>query len=147
MLRRILFAGCLSTILTAYGLAQQAGQIVGSVTDGKGEAVAGATIKALEVGTGFARNVVTDSDGRYVLPALRPTQYEITVEASGFRSFRRAGVELLANQSLTINIALEVGVVTETVQVEAAAVQVDTSTSTLKEVVDRARIAELPLNG
>src|SRR5215813_11418497 len=147
MLRRILFAGCLATILTAYGLAQQAGQIVGSVTDGKGEAVAGATVKALEVGTGFARNVVTDSDGRYVLPALRPTQYEIMVEASGFRSFRRAGVELLANQSLTINIALEVGVVTETVQVEAAAVQVDTSTSTLKEVVDRARIAELPLNG
>ncbi len=147
MLRRLLIAGWMAALLTAYALAQQAGQIVGSVTDNKGAAVANATVKALEVGTGFARNVVTDGDGRYVLPALRPTQYEITVEAGGFRSFRRAGVELLANQSLTINITLEVGVVTETVQVEGAAVQVDTSTSTLKEVVDRARIAELPLNG
>src|SRR5215510_8480903 len=140
MLRRVLMTGWLALMLSAYAFAQQAGQIVGSVTDDKGAAVAGATVKALEVGTGFARNVVTDSDGRYVLPALRPTQYEIMVEASGFRSFRRAGFELLANQSLTINIALEIGVVTETVQVEGAAIQVDTSTSTLKEVVDRARI-------
>src|SRR5499426_3263814 len=147
MLRRVLIAGWMAALLSAYALAQQAGQIVGSVTDDKGAGVANATVKALEVGTGFARNVVTDGDGRYVLPALRPTQYEIIVEAGGFRSFRRVGVELLANQSLTINITLEVGVVTETVQVEGAAVQVDTSTSTLKEVVDRARIAELPLNG
>ena len=84
---------------------------------------------------------------RYVLPALRPTQYDLTAESTGFRTFRRVGIELLANQSLTLNIALEVGAVTETVNVAAAAVQVNTSTSTLSEVVDHARIVELPLNG
>lgn len=147
MVRRTYFVVLCAVLLTIGAFGQQAGQIVGAVTDSKGEAVAGATVKAVEVGTGFARTVAADSDGRYVLPALRPTQYEITVEAKGFRAYRRAGVELLANQSLTVNVALEVGVVTETVQVEAAAIQVDTSTSTLKEIVDRARIAELPLNG
>ena len=55
MLRRVLIAGLLATLLSAYALAQQAGQIVGSVTDDKGAAVAGATVRAMEVGTGFAR--------------------------------------------------------------------------------------------
>lgn len=147
MLRRILFAGLLASLLAANALAQQAGQIVGSVTDGKGEVVPGATVKAIEVGTGFTRTAITDSAGRYVLPAMRPTQYEVLVEANGFRNFRRTGVELLANQSLTINVTMEVGTVTETVNVVGGAVQVDTTTATLSEVVDRSRIVELPLNG
>ncbi|HEX2491222.1 MAG TPA: TonB-dependent receptor [Blastocatellia bacterium] len=147
MLRRVLIAGLLATLLSAYALAQQAGQIVGSVTDDKGAAVAGATVRALEVGTGFARAAVTDGDGRYVLQAMRPTQYEIAVEAKGFRAFRRAGVELLANQSLTINITMQIGALTETVNVVGGVVQVDTTTATLSEVVDRSRIVELPLNG
>ncbi len=147
MLRRILFAGLLASLLAASALAQQAGQIVGSITDTKGAVVPGATVKAIEVGTGFTRIAAADSDGRYVLPAMRPTQYEITVEAKGFRNFRRTGVELLANQSLTVNVTMEVGALTETVNVVGGAVQVDTTTATLSEVVDRSRIVELPLNG
>jgi len=147
MLRRILFTVSLTVLLAAHAFGQQAGQIVGVVTDSSGGAVPGITVKATEVGTGFARTTITGSDGQYVFPALRPTQYEVTVEASGFRAFRRTGIELLANQSLTLNITLEVGTVTETVNVVGGAIQVDTSTSTLKEIVDRARIAELPLNG
>jgi hypothetical protein len=147
MLRRILFTGLLLSLLPASALAQQAGQIVGSITDGKGEAVPGATVKAIEAGTSFARTASTDSAGRYVLPGLRPTQYEIVVEAKGFRGFRRTGVELLANQSLTANVTLEVGTLSETVNVVGGVAQVDTTTATLSEVVDRSRIVELPLNG
>jgi hypothetical protein len=147
MLRIILFIVSQAVLLTASAFGQQAGQIVGVVTDNRGEAVPNVTVKAVEVGTGFTRTAVTNTGGQYVLPALRPTQYEITVESTGFRSFRRTGVELLANQSLTINIPLEVGAVTETVNVVGGAVQVDTTTSTLSEVVDRSRIVELPLNG
>ncbi|MGH9843492.1 MAG: carboxypeptidase regulatory-like domain-containing protein, partial [Blastocatellia bacterium] len=147
MLRRIIFAVCLTSLFAANVFSQQAGQIVGAVTDSRGEAVPNITVKAVEVGTGFARSAVTNTDGQYVLPALRPTQYEITVEAKGFRAFRRTGLELLANQSLTVNINLEVGTLAETVNVVGGAVQVDTSTSTLSEVVDRTRIVELPLNG
>jgi hypothetical protein len=147
MLRSILFIVLQAVLLTALVFGQQAGQIVGVVTDNRGEAVPNVTVKAVEVGTGFTRTAVTNTGGQYVLPALRPTQYEITVESTGFRTFRRTGVELLANQSLTINIPLEVGAVTETVNVIGGAVQVDTTTSTLSEVVDRSRIVELPLNG
>jgi len=93
------------------------------------------------------RTAVTGTDGQYVLTTLRPAQYEIAAEAQGFRTFRRSGIELLTSRSLTVNITLELGAVTETVTVAGAAVQVDTTTSTLQEVVDNARIVELPLNG
>src|SRR5215467_12349075 len=139
------FAGLIVLALSAN--AQEAGQIVGVVRDTTGGAVAGVVVKATESGTGFATSVVTGTDGQFVFQSLRPTSYVIIAEASGFRRFREAGVELQANQSLTLNISVEVGAVTETVNVSGQAVQVDTSTSTLAEVVDRARIVELPLNG
>ncbi len=147
MLRRVLFALSVVGLLAIQAFGQQAGQIVGVVTDGSGGVVPGATVKATEVGTGFVRSVITGADGQYVLLTLRPTVYDLAAEAAGFRSFRRSGVELLANQSLTVSITLEVGSVTETVTVAGAVVQVDTSTSTLSEVVDNARILEMPLNG
>ena len=147
MLRRVLFTGCFVSLFAGVVLGQHAGQILGSISDGKGAAISGATVKATEVATGFARNAVSDSDGRFVLPGIRPTHYEIAVEAKGFRPILRTGIELLANQNLTVHIAMEIGEVTEAVNVVGGAVQVDTTTSTLSEVVDRSRIVELPLNG
>ncbi len=84
---------------------------------------------------------------QFVFPNLRPTTYTITATGAGFRAFRQTDVDLLANQSLTVNIPMEVGAVTETVTVAGQTVQVDTSTSTLAEVVESTRIIELPLNG
>src|SRR5258706_1652656 len=147
MSRRILFSLGVVCLLSFHLSGQEAGQIVGIVTDSSSAVVPGATVKAIEAQTGFVRTTVTSGDGRYVFPNLRPTQYEVTAEAAGFRGFRREGIELLVNQSLTLSIALEVGAVTETVTVAGAAIQVNTSTSTLSEVVDRARMVELPLNG
>ncbi|MGH9661125.1 MAG: carboxypeptidase regulatory-like domain-containing protein, partial [Bryobacteraceae bacterium] len=147
MSTRIGLVTCLLWGLAVPMFGQEAGQIVGILTDSSGAVVPGATVKAVEVNTSFVRTVITGADGQYVLPLLRPTRYELTVEASGFRTFRRAGIELLANQSLTLNVSLEVGAVTETVNVAGAAVQVDTSTSTLSGVVDNSRILEMPLNG
>ena len=146
--------GCKSVLPLALALliavsanAQQTGQIVGAVTDSSGAVVAGVAVTATESQTQYVREAVTDQTGRYVVPALRPAVYEISAEAKGFHKFVRSGVELLANQSLTINIALEVGNISETVTVSAPINQVDTSTSTLRETVDRQRIVELPLNG
>jgi hypothetical protein len=147
MLRYIAFALGSMVFLATHLFGQQAGQIVGVVTDSTGGVVPGATVKATEALTGFVRTIMTGTDGQYVLPSLRPTQYEVTAEATGFRTFRRTGIELAVNQSLTLNITLEVGAVTETVNVAGAAVQVDTSTSTLSGVVDNSRILEMPLNG
>jgi Carboxypeptidase regulatory-like domain len=146
-LRRIHWLVVVCCLLGSTALAQQAGQIVGVVTDSSGGVVPAISVKATEVGTGFSQSTVTGEDGRFVFPTLRPTRYEISVESSGFRTFRRVGIELLANQNLTVNINLEVGAVTETVNVSGAAVQVNTTSSTLSEVVDNARIVDLVLNG
>lgn len=146
MPRRLVLLLCLSVLVAVNVLGQESGQITGVVTDSSSAVVPGATVKAVEVSTGFVRTTTSDGDGRYLFPNLRPTQYEVIVENSGFRAYRRSGIELLASQSLTLSIVLEVGAVTETVTVAGAAVQVNTTTSTLSEVVDRARMVELPLD-
>src|SRR5882724_10290676 len=147
MLKRCAWAVTTLIVMIGAASAQDAGQIVGAVRDQSGGAIPNVTVTATETGTGFTSTVKTGSEGQFVFPSLRPTVYVIGAEASGFRRFRESSVELQANQSLTVNITLEVGAVTETVNVVSQAVQVDTSTSTLAEVVEQARIVELPLNG
>lgn len=147
-MRQRLAAVCLIALLSAASAsAQQSGQISGVVTDSSGAVMPGVTVTATEVSTSFQTTAVTADGGRFLFPSLRPAQYEITAVLTGFRTFRRQGVELLASQSLTLSVTLEVGALEDAVTVNAAAVQVDTSTSALSEVVDHARIVELPLNG
>jgi hypothetical protein len=120
---------------------------VGTVRDTSGSVIPNAKVTCVEVGTGFTTNSVTNATGDYVLPNLRPTTYNITAEATGFRTYKQSDVLLEANRSLTVNITLEIGAATESISVTSAVPQVDTSTSTLGDVVDTARIQELPLNG
>ncbi len=127
--------------------AQGLGQFVGIVTDPSGSAIPLAKITATEAGTGFTRSVMTNNEGYYVIPSLRPSTYNLMVEATGFRSYYQEGVTLGADQKATVNVKLEVGAVTETVKVTGSAAQVDTSTATMKQVVDQHQIIELPLNG
>src|SRR5262245_41742736 len=115
MIKRIIFSVFLAGIFTEHSLAQEGGQIVGAVTDTTGAFIPAVIIKATESATGYERTSISRDDGRYLVPALRPTRYVVTAEAPGFRTFRRTGVELLANQSLTLNITLEVGDITQTV--------------------------------
>ena len=147
LLKRLIFTIASVCMLATFALGQEAGQIVGSVRDQSQGVVPNVTVTVTEVGTGQARTVTTGPNGTFVFTNLRPTTYNISAEGAGFRAFRQNGVTLLANQSLTVNIAMEVGAVTETVTVAGQAVQVNTSTSTLAEVVESARIIELPLNG
>src|SRR5690349_11840358 len=105
--------------------------------------IAGARVSAVETDTSVSRTTVTNSGGLYVLSSLRPTSYVLTVEAPGFRTFTQTRVTLQANDTITINCKLELGAANETVTVEAAAAQVDTSTATVKQVVDSSRIVDL----
>jgi len=127
--------------------AQLSGQFVGAVTDPSGSAVPEAKITVIEMATGFSRSVTAGAEGFYSVPSLRPAVYKITVEAPGFRTSAQEGITLEADQSATVNFKLILGAVTETVSITASAVQVDTSTGTIKQVIDSARIVELPLNG
>src|SRR5262249_60422237 len=77
----------------------------------------------------------------------RPTTYEITAEISGFRTSQRKGVRLQANENLTVNLAVEVGAIEESVTVSGQSPTVDITSSTISEVGDSKRIVQLPLNG
>src|SRR6266403_781832 len=127
--------------------AQGMGSIVGRVTDPAGAAVAGAQVTATQEGTGFSRAAETDTQGLYVIPSLQPATYRLTVEAKGFSTSKQNGITLLADQTLTLNVGVTLGATTEIVTVTINALQVDTATSTLKQVIEQQRISELPLNG
>ncbi len=142
----VALAVVLTGILPDTAVAQQ-GQINGVVSDSSGGVIPGATVTATETATGFSQATVSGANGRYSFPSLRPTGYTITAELTGFRTFRREGVVLAANQSLTVSIQLELGELAETVTVAGEASQVDITTATIAEVVDHARIVELPIAG
>jgi hypothetical protein len=127
--------------------AQGLGSIEGRVTDPEGASVPNAKVTAVQVGTGFSRAALSDSGGLYVIPSLQPATYDLTIEATGFGTSKESGVILLADQTLTVNFGLKLGMNTEVVMVSGNALQVDTSTSTLKQVIEQQRISELPLNG
>ena len=78
---------------------------------------------------------------------MRPTTYEIRAELAGFKTVRRTDITLQANQNLTVNITLELGDLAETITVAGEAATVDISSATISEVVDHARIVELPIAG
>ncbi|MGB7265555.1 MAG: carboxypeptidase regulatory-like domain-containing protein, partial [Terracidiphilus sp.] len=126
--------------------AQGLGSIVGTVLDPSGAAVAGAKVTATQSATGVTTEAVTNASGGYVFPALPPTRYDITVAAAGFATHTQRGATLQADQALTINVSLKVGGATTSVTVTTEAPQVDTTTGTLSQVVDTARVNELPLN-
>jgi hypothetical protein len=143
---RILFALSLSIYPPA--LAQQGrGTILGTVTDPSGAAVTGASILILNTQTNVAARTVSNESGFYSSPPLNVGSYSVSVEKSGFRRALRSGITLLVDQRATVDIALEVGAVTESIEVRAEAVLLDTSSPTLGKVVEGRRIRELPLNG
>src|SRR6266852_1446107 len=140
----VLFAFLLAPVLSH---AQGLGSITGRVTDPAGASVAGAQVVATQEGKGFSRTATTDTEGLYGIPSLQPATYILTVEAKGFSTSRETDLTLLADQTLTVNIGLKLGMTTEVVTVSMTALQIDTSTSTLKQVIEQQRISELPLNG
>jgi hypothetical protein len=123
------------------------GKIVGTVTDPSGAVIVDAKVTAIQAGTGLARTASTDSSGFYVLESLRPSVYDLTIEAGKFHSSEQKGVSLLADQTLTANISMQVGAVSESVSVVSGTEQVDTTTATMKQVIEQRSITELPLNG
>src|SRR5581483_2320149 len=129
-------------------LAQQStAQLTGSITDASGAVIPGAQITVTNEGTGIKREAKSNELGFYTVPLLPPGNYRVTVQREGFRPIMRSGIVLEVDQAARIDFALEVGAVSEAVEVVANASRVDTQSATLKEVVDQRRIRELPLNG
>ena len=143
MIVLLFFIACAATRLHAQGYAS----IVGTVTDPTGAVIPSATVTAVQTQTGHATVVTAGKDGAYVFPALLPSTYSISVSAQGFEQSTQAGIVLQADQALTVNVKLNIGAATTTVEVESSVPQVNTSTGTLSQVVDEESVVDLPLNG
>ena len=132
---------CLCLGFSAANLhAQGYGTISGTVSDPTGAVIGSATVTALQTLNGTVTTTVTDRDGHYVFPTLLPAPYVISVSAASFETYKQAGIVLEPNQALTVNITLKVGAQTQTVSVTGSAQQVDTTTGTLSQDIDRASV-------
>lgn len=146
MLRNVLVV-CLS-LASAGSLYAQSGTatITGSVTDPSGAALPGVRIVARDAATGFERQTRTNQDGAYSLPGLRPATYDVVAELARFRAYSRKGFRVEVSQVARLDIGLELGQVTETLEV-AGQHQLLTESASLGAVIDEKKILDLPLNG
>src|SRR5437870_5816325 len=126
---------------------QATAQISGAARDQSGAVLPGVEVMATQTETGISRTAVTNETGSYVLPNLPIGPYKIEAALPGFRTYVQSGIVLQVNSSPVINATLEVGQVSETVEVQANATLVETRNSGIGQVVENARILELPLNG
>src|SRR6202521_5875118 len=127
--------------------AQATAQISGSVQDSSGAVLPGAEITATQTDTGVSRMTISNETGSYVLPNLPLGPYRLQAALPGFRTFVQTGIVLQVNSNPTINVVLQVGQVSEQVEVQANASLVETRNVSVGQVMESARIVELPLNG
>jgi len=123
------------------------GTISGVVTDKSGAVVPNASVSVTNNGTGDVRTVTTNQAGEYVAVDLNPGTYTVLVKQSGFKEFVAKNVALDTSSTTVVNAQLQVGNISEQVQVEANQVQVETSTGTVSNVVEGNEVQQLPLNG
>jgi hypothetical protein len=150
MKRLLLFAcigGLLATSTCPVASAQATAQISGAVRDQSGAVLPGVEITAVQTDTGISRSTVSNETGSYVLPNLAIGPYRLQAELPGFRSYAQSGIMLQVNSNPVINIDMEVGQVSEQVDVQANAAMVETRSSTVGSVIENERVLELPLNG
>ncbi len=139
---------CCAAVLGIYAWGQTpTGTLQGTVLDQTGAALAGAAVHVTNKNTNEVKDITTDTAGRYVVPFLTPGVYSVTVEAKGFGTSTQDNVKIDVSQNRSVNFTLQVGAVTEKVQVEANSTPVETNSATLGQVVGRTMVIDLPLNG
>jgi hypothetical protein len=138
----LLSFGCSAAVF-----AQATSQISGTVTDASGAVIAGAQVTATQTSTGITRSTTSDATGVYTLPSLPLGPYQLDVKKEGFNAFVQTGIVLQVGTGVTVNPVLKIGTVTQSVQVEATAPMLDTTTTGVGQVVNSQSVIDLPLNG
>src|SRR5580700_11228721 len=126
---------------------QGTARIVGVVTDAGGGLVPNAQVTLIADATGLRATAPTDAGGRYNFTQLAVGNYRIEVTAAGFKKETRTGINLVAEQVYTADLRLEVGNVSESVEVTSSVATVETAVSSLRSTVRTELIEDLPLNG
>ena len=122
-------------------------QIDGYVSDPSGQAISGAQVKVASVETGLLHAALTDVTGRYTFPNLPVGHYQLEISSPGFKTYIQKGIELLVASNRNISATLQVGSVSESIQVTADAAAVETKENSIAQVVETRRLLDLPLNG
>ncbi|HZO56694.1 MAG TPA: carboxypeptidase-like regulatory domain-containing protein, partial [Bryobacteraceae bacterium] len=125
----------------------QLATLTGRITDQTGAVVPGAEVKARSADTGIEVSATSTSEGYYTLPALQPGRYEVSISKQGFVPVRQTGLELTVQQVARLDITLQVGSLSETVEVRAQTPLLDSESSTLGQVIGNKQVTELPLLG
>jgi hypothetical protein len=146
-MKKLLGCFLLCTLAASWARAQATAQIHGTVQDMSGAAVSGATVKATQTETGFNRTTKSEAAGDFVMPNLPLGPYQLEISKEGFTTSIQTGVLLQVGSDPAVAVSLKVGAVSERINVEANATQVETRAVGVGTVIETQRILDLPLNG
>ena len=136
---------CFALSPLVYGQAN--GSLSGTVADKTGGVLTGATVKITSQTTGLQRDAKTDDSGHYLVPLLPVSIYTIHVEAQGFQTTEQKDIRLQVDEQREIDFALNPATVSQSVEVNATEVVIETTNPSLGQVITSEQVAELPLNG
>jgi Carboxypeptidase regulatory-like domain/TonB dependent receptor len=122
-------------------------EIDGHVQDPFGQYIASAQIKLTETDTQQIHQTVSDAQGRYALPNLPVGNYQLEIVATGFKTYIQQGIVVQVANNVELNVTMQIGTVSESIEVTAAANMVETKDNAISQVIDQKRIVDLPLNG
>jgi hypothetical protein len=149
LVQPLLLALALACSLLPRHLAAQAvsGTLLGQVSDSTGGALPGARVTITSPETGVTRSLTSDANGEYTAPSLRTGTYTVSAEMTGFKTVTVSNIHVGVDQRVRINLAMELGQMTEAVEIQAEVPLVQTSSSDLSATVEEEQIRNLPLNG
>lgn len=142
---KLLLAVMISGVI--WGQERNTAGLYGRVTDQQDAVIPGAEISLIHVSTGIVRTAQANDAGEFEFATIPVGEYRLTVRKQGFSTVEQSGIVLQVNDNRRVDITLQLGEVSTTVKVEAAAAAVDTSSATLKDTVDSERVVDLPLDG
>ena len=119
--------------------------VLGRISDPTGAVIPGAVVEATNLDTGVRAMVPTNANGDFLLPFLIPGPYSLTVEAPGFKKWVRSRLQTRVDDRITIDVTMEIGQASDSVQVTAEAPLLDTSAASMGQVIDSRKVLELPL--
>ncbi|MBL8211781.1 MAG: TonB-dependent receptor [Bryobacterales bacterium] len=143
---RLLFATLFVAAATLRGQTAGTATLVGTVSDTTGAVIAGVKVTAVNTANAFVAESITTNEGSYYIPYLQPGTFRLTVEAQGFKKYVRDGIVLRTGEVPRIDIQLEVGAITESVQVTGAPPLLDTETAQSGQVLDGDLLVKVPVS-